>query len=114
MDGILPIINLLGFVAPFVPQGGLLGTIASGLVKYGPAINAAVKAGAPVEAAIREHSGELLDAFHTFIDAAKPEGLSKTAARALVLTKVFAPTKMTAEQEQAWFDRASRPDAQGS
>lgn len=114
MEGILPLINLIGFIAPLVPQGGLLGTIASGVVKFGPAITLAVKAGAPIEHAIAEHSGDLLTALHAFIDAVRPMGLEQAEARTIVMTKIFAPTKMTAEQERAWFDRASGPYAGGS
>lgn len=106
MDSLSLILNLAGLAAKFIPEGGgALGTIITLLATYGAPISALVKAGAPVEQAILEHSPELWSAIKQFaaaFDDGTNDNPAETVARA-----ILAPY-MTTSEETAWMDLASR------
>lgn len=116
MDSLSSILNLIALISPFVPAGGTLGTIVEGVVRFGPAIQGLIKAGRPVEEAVKAHSDELWDAIKVFGaefsgpqipalgDAPEAPDTASVIGRAIFL----GPAALSPE-EQAWFDRASAP-----
>lgn len=105
MDSLSLILNLAGLAAKFIPEGGgALGTIITLLATYGAPISALVKAGAPVEQAIVEHSPELWSAIKQFAAAFGDDHPVNVTA---IATAIIAP-HMTTDAERAWMDRASQ------
>ncbi len=111
MDFLTTIIGIIPFAARFLPGGvgSALMAVLPGLQQAAPALEAA----GPELAALGQQLSPLLKSVVALVGQHLEGGMSQGDAIAAAALKIAQIHKMTPEEEQAWFDRASRIDVGG-